>query len=151
MAYCLQCIWACVLSSIFTDDCGLIIGLQTLCWWERSSLYPSRSTSGIAPVLQEIPPDACIFRFFQIRWIYEDYSALQRQSAVTTPTLKLRKMASKFSYRPAKHVVGTIMWILLCNTFTGRKMLYIKKKTIDMTFDPKNVDTALCLCLTSSN
>ena len=54
--------------------------------------------------------------------------ALQRQSAVTTPTLKLRKMPSKYSYWPAKPVSGTIVVILSINTFIGRKIVFVSRQ-----------------------
>ena len=57
----------------------------------------------------------------------KDIRPLQRQSAVTTPTLKLRKMPSKYSYWPAKPVSGTIVVILSINTFYRKKNSFCLK------------------------
>ena len=60
--------------------------------------------------------------------VYAVKRFLQRQSAVTTPTLKLRKMPSKYSYWPAKPVSGTIVVILSINTFIGRKIVFVSRQ-----------------------
>ncbi len=62
-------------------------------------------------------------------------------------TVELRKISLKFLGWLDKNIVGRSTLMHSCDVFLGRNFLWTRAKTTDVTYGPRNVDTALGILL----